>query len=365
MKIAILGTRGIPNNYGGFEQFAQYLSVGLAERNHSVTVYNASFHAYRDNNYRGVTIRKIYSPEPVIGASGNFIYDFLCLRDALKKDFDIIYELGYHSNAPSYYLLGQKSPVVITNMDGIEWRRAKWNGLTRILIRKLENIAVKKSDYLLSDNPAIRDYYLEKFGKDSFCIPYGAEIVNNFDENVLRVYNVKAFNYYLSIARLEPENNIEMILDGFIRSGISFPFIVVGNNDTGYGKFLREKYKQQNIRFVGGIYEKGILDNLRHFAGIYFHGHSVGGTNPSLLEAMASGVFIAAHDNSFNREVLGDDAVYFAESGGVCSILLEDSWADGVRTGNIQNNLYKIEQEYSWDKIISQYEELFFRLLRK
>ncbi len=121
MKVAILGTRGIPNSYGGFEQFAEYLSVGLVERGHSVTVYNTSFHEYPDTIYKGVSIRKIYSPEKRIGASANFIYDYLCLKDALQSDFDIIYELGYHSNAPSYCLLKKESPVVITNMDGLEW----------------------------------------------------------------------------------------------------------------------------------------------------------------------------------------------------------------------------------------------------
>lgn len=364
MKIAILGTRGIPNAYGGFEQFAEYLSVGLVARGHSVTVYNASFHEYARDTFKGVAIRKIFNPEKHVGASANFIYDFFCLRDALNNNFDIIYELGYHSNAPSYYLLGKNSPVVVTNMDGIEWKRAKWSAFTQKLIRKLENIAVKKSDYLLSDNPAIRNYYLENFGKDSFYIPYGAEIVNNFDESILSAYNVGVFGYYLTIARLERENNIEMILDGFIHSRSEYPFLVVGNCNNRYGKFLQNKYKRDNIRFLGGIYEKQILDNLRHFARIYFHGHSVGGTNPSLLEAMASGIFIAAHDNPFNREVLGDDADYFGESGRVCSII-QDQRSDNDRIQYVRNNIAKIERDYSWDSIVLQYENLFYSLLRE
>ena len=145
MKIAFLGTKGIPNNYGGFEQFAEYLSVRLVALGHQVTVYNPSFHAYQATEFKGVTIKKIYSPEKWIGGAANFIYDHLCLKDALRQGFDLIYEAGYHSVAFSYKLLSVrklKSPVLITNMDGLEWKRSKWNFWVRKLIRKLEAIAV-------------------------------------------------------------------------------------------------------------------------------------------------------------------------------------------------------------------------------
>ncbi len=364
MKISILGTRGIPNTYGGFEQFAEYLSIGLARRGHSVTVYNTSFHEYNSDDYEGVAIRKIYSPEERIGASGNFVYDFLSLKDALKKDFDIIYELGYHSNAPSYYLLNKKSPIVVTNMDGIEWKRSKWSYLTQTLIRKLEKIAVKKSDYLISDNPAIKNYYQQEFGKDSFYIPYGADLVHDFGEDILSGYNVFSGKYFLLIARLEPENNIETILDGFVSSGKEMPFLVVGNKDTKYGRFLQSKYEQQNIKFVGGIYDKRVLDNLRHYSLAYFHGHSVGGTNPSLLEAMAAKCFIVAHDNPFNQAVLGQDAFYFKKSAKVTDIICGLPEVAEKKVF-IENNIQKINKYYSWNKIISDYENLFEELLQK
>lgn len=364
MRIAILGTRGIPNTYGGFEQFAEYLSVGFVKLGHSVTVYNVSFHEYREDNYKGVKIRKVYSPEKIIGAAGNFIYDFLSLKDALKRDFDIIYELGYHSNAPSYYLLKKQSPVVVTNMDGIEWKRSKWNAFTQKLIRKLEYIAVKKSDYLISDNPAIHEYYIKQFNRDSYYIPYGAKMVDDFDEIVLKRYHVSPRSYFLIIARLEPENNIETILDGFVQSGSDYPFLVIGNKDSRYGKFLQNKYKQQNIRFLGGIYQKKELDDLRHFACRYFHGHSVGGTNPSLLEAMAAQAFIIAHDNPYNRVVLEEGALYFKDSSMVSEII-QSSLNPDIRNALIISNVEKIRRQYSWDKIISDYERLFQKLLKK
>lgn len=367
MKIAILGTRGIPNSYGGFEQFAEYLSAGLVERGHSVTVYNTSFHEYNKGEYKGVNIRKIYSPEKTIGASANFIYDYLCLKDALKQNFDIIYEAGYHSNAPSYYLLKPQSPIVITNMDGIEWKRSKWSGLTQKLIKWLEKIAVEKTDYMVSDNKGIQQYYKDQFNKESFFIPYGADLIENFDSLFLAAYNIQPNRYYLLIARIEPENNIEMILDGYTSSSSNFPFVVVGNHNNKYGRYLLEKYKNKNnnVIFAGGIYCKHTLDNLRHFSSIYFHGHSVGGTNPSLLEAMAAQTFVAAHDNIFNKSVLNANALYFTKSNEVTEIINAPNLPEKTRTLFIENNYQTIGQQYSWNNIISQYESLFERLIAK
>jgi len=128
LKIAILGTKGIPNEYGGFEQFAEFVSVLLAERGHDITVYNPSYHSFKADSYRGVKIIRMASPESSLGSFANFIYDFLCLKDALRKDFDIIYEAGYHSVALSYQFFNVKKiqhPIILTNMDGLEWARSK------------------------------------------------------------------------------------------------------------------------------------------------------------------------------------------------------------------------------------------------
>lgn len=366
MKIAILGTRGIPNSYGGFEQFAEYLSVGLVKLGHSVTVYNVHFHEYDQPEFRGVIIRKIYSPEKQIGAAANFVYDYLCMKDALKQDFDIIYEAGYHSNAPSYYLLKENSPIVITNMDGIEWKRSKWNYFTRQLIKKLEKIAVRKSDYLVSDNSAIQEYYKKEFNAESFCVAYGADIVEHFDEELLASYNVTANNYFLLIARLEPENNIEMILDGYVLSADVRLFLVIGNTDTKYGRFLQTKYRNTNIHFLGAVYKKEILDSLRYYCTLYFHGHSVGGTNPSLLEAMASQALIASHDNKFNKLVLNNNTLYFVKDKDVASIICNvNSLGDDKRQIFIENNKAQIINNYSWKSIIFQYDSLFREVLKK
>lgn len=223
MKIAFISTRGIPNNYGGFEQFAEYISVGLAKRGHEVVVYSPHFHPYKEDNYKGVRIKHIYSPETWMGSSvGSFFYDFASLRDALKKEkFDIIYEAGYTSIVPAYIWFNVKNikyPIFTTNMDGLEYKRTKFNKWVRKFIFWEERTTVKHSHYLIADNMGIHDYYKEKYGKESTFLAYGADIHDDYDESVLEEYGLKAHDYYLVIARLEPENNIEMAIEGYLKS---------------------------------------------------------------------------------------------------------------------------------------------------
>ena len=368
MKIAILGTRGIPNNYGGFEQFAEYLSVGLVEKGHEVTVYNPHFHRCPEDMFHGVAVRYIYNPELWMGASAHFIYDFLCLKDALKEGFDVILECGYHSNAPSYYLMrGRIKPLLVTNMDGLEWMRSKWNRPTRWLIRQLEKLAVNKSHLLVSDNKGIQNYYKNIFNKESAFIPYGAEPICEVDSAYLQSFSLKEQDYYLLIARLEPENNIVMAIEGYLHSKENGrrPLIVVGKTNTPHGKELVEKYgNERNVEFVGGIYDFKKLDSVRHFSKAYFHGHSVGGTNPSLLEAMAAGCFIFAHDNIFNRAVLKENAFYYPSADKVTEYLNRiDTIAEGSKIQYTARNIEVIRNEYSWESLIDKHEKYFYWLL--
>ena len=368
MKIALLGTKGIPNNYGGFEQFAEYLSVRLAARGHQVTVYNPSFHPYQEETFKGVRIKKIYSPEKWIGSAANFIYDHLSLNHALKQDFDIIYEAGYHSVAASYKLLNVRSykhPVILTNMDGLEWKRSKWNSWVRKLILKLESIAVRESPYLISDNPGIRQYYLDHFQRDSFFVPYGADPVYDFDRELLAKYNVAPDNYFMLIARMEPENNIELILESYVDARHPSPFLVIGGHQNEFGRSMYQKFFPR-VQFIGGVYDKKELDSLRHFSKAYFHGHSVGGTNPSLLEAMSCRSFILAHDNPFNKGVLGTEAIYFSDQKELTAYF--NSLEDLIFQNSLafkDGNFKKIIQYYDWEKITRQHEDLFGSLLSK
>lgn len=365
MKIAILGTRGIPNKYGGFEQFAEKVSVGLAQKGHQVSVYNPHFHEFQESEFQGVNIIHKYSPESKIGAAANFVYDYLCLKDALKRDFDIILECGYQSASFAYYLCSIKKSVLVTNMDGMEWKRAKWSGFVKKMTRRFEKWGALKSHALVSDNDGIKDYLLETYGKDSVMIPYGATIFESPNFSKLAAYGVEKHNYFLIIARLEPENNVEPALDGYAESGRKEPFLVVGNHNTAYGELLKEKYKDRpEIKFLNGIYDEEVINNLRYFSKLYFHGHSVGGTNPSLLEAMACSALIIAHDNAFNKSVLQENGLYFSSANAVKEHLDNMQAVERNRLSFANANKTRIREIYSWEIIVGQYETFFKKLLK-
>lgn len=372
MKIAFISTRGIPNNYGGFEQFAEYISVGLVKKGHKVTVYSPHFHPYKENYYKGVRIKHIYSPEMWMGSSvGSFFYDFVSLRDALKQEeFDIIYEAGYTSIIPAYIWFNVKNikyPIFTTNMDGLEYKRTKFNKWVQKFLFWEERTAVKHSHYLIADNMGIHDYYKEKYGKESKFLAYGADIHSDYDENFLNEFQLNSFGYYLLIARLEPENNIIMAIDGYLASkeNMHKPLVIVGRTDTPHGKELIAQYgSEKSIRFVGGIYDFKKLNSIRHFSYAYFHGHSVGGTNPSLLEAMASGCFILANDNIFNRAVLKENAFYYKTTQAVTDLLDGiDKIVSKCKDSYVSSNLYVIQEEYSWEKLVDEHEKYFKYLL--
>ena len=360
MKIAILGTRGIPNNHGGFEQFAEYLSQFLVTKGHQVYVYNSHTHPYQSKIWNGVHIIHKRDPENKTGTMGQFIYDFNCIRDCHKRNFDIILQLGYTSSSIWGWMLPKKATIV-TNMDGLEWKRSKYAKPVRKFLKVAEKLAVDTSDYLISDSIGIKNYIKERYNLDSEFIPYGANLFDRPEVSVLREYGIEEYQYNMLIARLEPENNIEVILEGVASSQDGKPFVVIGKHETKYGEYLKNKFKSvEKIRFLGGIYNQNHLENLRYFSNLYFHGHSVGGTNPSLLEAMASSSLIIAHDNIFNKSILGEDAIYFQNSKDIVPLfnLIRDKHIE-----KIKNNIEKIDKIYSWPLINAQYESFISECL--
>jgi glycosyltransferase involved in cell wall biosynthesis len=357
MNIAILGTRGIPNNYGGFEQFAEYISLGLVEKGHDVTVYNSHNHPYKKNEWNDVSIIHQYDPEYKLGTSGQFIYDLNCILDSRRRDFDLILQLGYTSNSIWGWLLPHRS-VIVTNMDGLEWKRSKYSKWARRFLVEAEKWAIKTSDYFISDSIGIKGYLKNKYNVESEYIAYGANLFETPDFNGIkdRFDFIDAYEYDMLIARMEPENNIEQILEAKKLSTKTTPLLVIGNTENKFGNYLKHKFfSDARIIFLGSIYDIELLDNLRYFSNMYFHGHSVGGTNPSLLEAMASQSLICAHKNPFNEAILEGDAFYFTSVKDLIPIIDEtDKMQYKVL---INNNLAKIEKLYNWPRIIDKYEK--------
>ncbi len=358
MKIAILGTRGIPNQYGGFEQWAEQLSVGLVERGCEVAVYSSHFHSYKKNNYKGVRIIRKWDPKK-IGLASQFIYDLLCVLHARKQSYNVILQLGYTTSSVWAWLLPRKAKIIY-NMDGMEWKREKYKGILSRFLKIAEKLAVKHSDAVIADSKPIKNYLDKTYNINSNFIAYPAEIFTQPDESVLANYNLKSDDYLLLIARFQPDNNFETIIKGVIKSKSPKKLIIIGDDNNRYAQYLKRTFKDNRISFLGKIYNKKVLNNLRYFSSLYFHGHSAGGTNPSLLEAMAASCIICAHDNEFNKSILGEDAFYFKKDNEITDILNSDYEKD-LKISWVNNNLNKLQDNYDLDKTVNAY----LRLIEK
>ena len=289
----------------------------MVKAGYEVFVYNSHLHPYKEKSWNGVNLVHCYDPEEKIGSTGQFIYDFNCILDSRKRSFDIILQLGYTSSSVWNWLFPKNVPIV-TNMDGLEWKRSKYSKPVQLFLKFAEKLAVFFSDQLIADSKGIQSYLKEKYNKDSVYIPYGANIFRTPSKTVLKEYNLIPYKYDMLIARLEPENSVEEILDGFTASNVNRDFLVVGNTKTSLGKKLIDKYQNSRIKFIGFVNGIEKLNSLRYYSNLYFHGHTVGGTNPSLLEAMASNALICAQNNFFNKAILAEDALYFSSTEEVC-----------------------------------------------
>lgn len=250
-------------------------------------------------------------------------------------------------------------------MDGLEWKRSKYNKYVQRFLKHAEKLAADHADEMVADSIGIQQYLKEQYRKPSTFIAYGADIFDTPDPSMLAAYNVQPYKYYMLMARMEPENNIEMIIKGHLLSGSTDPLLVVGKTDNAYGTYLEGTYGHHDvICFLGGVYDATMVNNLRYHAHIYFHGHTVGGTNPSLVEAMGSYTLIAANDNPFNKGVLGIDAFYFRTDNDVANIIKTARPKESYK-GWLDDNIEKIRTLYNWPKIVDDYEALFLKAVNK
>ena len=365
MKIAILGTRGIPNYHGGFEQFAEFFSIFLHNKGIDAYVYCSSIHPYKENTYKNVKRIVCHDYEDKIGTAGQFLYDLNCILDARKRNFDVILQLGYTSSSIWSFLF-PKTSIIVTNMDGLEWKRTKYNSMVQKFLMFAEKWAVNHSDYLISDSIGIQEYISKKYKKTSEFIAYGATLFDSPNLNKIQDIATIPYSYDLLIARMEPENNVETIIKGYLKKDAGRKLFLVGNyNGTKFGQYLHERYgSNESIVFLGSIYDMEILDNLRYYSNLYFHGHSVGGTNPSLLEAMACNCCIVAHDNVFNKSILNHDAFYFSDEQQLSEWLFLDKQQEDISL-KIENNRNKIHNQYDWEVINKKYLEFIEKCLKE
>ena len=367
MKIAILGSRGIPACYGGYETLVEELSLGLvAKRSAEVLVYcRSSYFNNRPDYYRGV--RLIYLPSIPLKAIESIFHSFLSSVHAIFQNVDIVFFVD-PANAPFFILLRLFGKKVVVHTDGLGWKRRKWGRLARSYYEFVELLCKWTANVLVTDNPAMTEYYKKKYNADSVYITYGASNDYGEDEAVYKELGITPKKYLLVVARLEPENNTRLIVDEYVRSVVEMPLVVVGDSPYSvvFMDELRGAAANGNVRFVGRINDQRKLSSIYKGAYLYIHGHEVGGTNPSLLRAMDKGAVPIVMDVAFNKLVIADCGYVFKkESGSLSSILIKlAAESDKIdRLGLIVKE--RADKYFRWDDVIRRYEDTFTLLGRR
>lgn len=356
-EIAILGTVGVPGSYGGFETLAENLiRHDQAEGGRRRLTVACSARAYPDRPARFLHARLRYLPLDANGVQ-SIVYDYLALLSAAWTGADRVLLLGVSGATflPLFRLISRAK--VVTNIDGIEWRRAKWNGLARRVLRLSEAAAVRFSDVVIADNEAIRRYVAETYGAEAQVIAYGGDHALTTPPGDIADLGLPD-RYALGLCRIEPENNVALLLEAF--AGMpDVPLVFVGNWDrSDYGRALRARFgAAPNIRLVDPVYAPDRLRAVRDRAWLYLHGHAAGGTNPALVEMMHFGIPIAAFDCGFNRFTTEERARYFADAAGLQAVVREAAAAGSGNAAGVE--LREIaRRRYTWTGVGQAYFDL-------
>ena len=350
-RVAIIGTQGVPANYGGFETLVENIIGDNCSGDVQYTVFCSSKDMpAKTGEYRGARLK--YVPLRANGVQ-SIPYDIVSMMRSMCG-YDTILILGVSGCVflPVFKLFCRKR--IIVNIDGLEYRRAKWKPWVKKFLKLSEKIAVRFANVIITDNKGIQDYVREEYGKETTLIAYGGnhaliDITEEREKEILQQHNLEKRGYCMSVCRIEPENNCHMTLEAFKNNKEKLVFI--GNwNRNGYSRKLKEEYSGiDNIMLLDSIYDLEILHSLRHNAKYYIHGHSAGGTNPSLVEAMFFGCPILSFDVVYNRETTKNKAHYYSSAEELTALI-----AQGVDNGK---ELKEVAcEEYTWAKIAKEYE---------
>ncbi|MBB5158571.1 glycosyltransferase involved in cell wall biosynthesis [Saccharopolyspora phatthalungensis] len=360
----MIGTRGVPARYGGFETCVEEVGRRLVERGHEVTVYcrGAGVRSARAESHCGM--RLVHLPALRRKTLETLSHTALSALHAVVRRPDVAVVFNA-ANAPLLPLLRLRGTPTITHVDGLEWKRAKWGPAGSAYYRRAEALAVRWSDALIADAWGIQDYYRDRFGTETEYIPYGAPILSEVGTDGITELGLRPRHYHLVVARFEPENHVHVAVDGYLRSNARHPLVVVGSApyaDEYTASIKRAAKRNPNVRLLGGVWDQKLLDQLYGNALTYIHGHSVGGTNPSLLRAMGAGAPTSAFDVRFNREVLGSFGRYFRDAADLAA-LCDAAEADPASTSLRGQEQVQSLDRYTWDGVAEKYEELAARVL--
>lgn len=362
LRIAMIGTRGVPARYGGFETCVEEVGKRLTKKGHSITVYcRKGYYSQRPRYYRGMSL--CFLPNISNKVLDTLSHTFLSVLHALFRRYDV-YMVFNAANSIALIPLRLFGKNIVINTDGLEWKRSKWGIVGRSFYKISEKLACILSNRLISDSKGIKEYYLSRHNTESSKIAYGADIQKCEKPDIILEMGLRPFEYFLQITRFEPENNPLLTIEAFKRSNTGKKLVLVGGNPyhTEYVKKINAaSYDHDDILLPGFIYDEAVLRELWCFCFAYIHGNEVGGTNPALLQTMACGCFTMSIDVPFNRDVLNGCGKFFQKN--VNSLEYEMKWAVTHKSELAPYKakaIDRISTEYSWDKMAELYEKLFY-----
>lgn len=356
MRIGIIGTVGIPANYGGFETLVEHLTRAQSEK-FDLTVYcSTKSYSKKRKRYNGAKLK--YLPLKANGMQ-SILYDGLSMFHAARYS-DLILILGVSGCIFLPVLKKFYKNKVIVNIDGLEWKRDKWGRIAKWFYELSEQIAVRNADVVIADNNEIKEYVKSRYKKNAILIAYGADHVQKqkISMATLEEFPFLIQKYAFKVCRIEPENNVHLILEVFANFQ-ELNLVIIGNwCNSRYGVHLKRKYSDiENILLLDPIYDQNKLDQIRGNCYVYLHGHSAGGTNPSLIEAMYLKLPIISYSAGYNKATTGDEAIFFSNKDELTKIIKN---LDNKKLSQVALSMLKIAKErYTWEKISNQYAELF------
>ena len=364
LSVSIIGTKGYPYVYGGYETLIKELSERLIKLNCEVTVYcHRGLFSERPKSVNGINL--VYIPGPESKALSQLVHSFLSMVHACFSKTDVILVVN-PANGPMGLISKLFRKPTAINMDGLEWLRPKWKGFPALYYRFAVRSALVFYDALINDAEAMRQIYLKKFKKDSTVIAYGGNLQFSSNPELIKTWDLLEREYYLIVGRLIPDNNADILIKGFLASKSKRKLVVVGDvfyKDT-YADSLKS-LKDDRLIFTGYVYDSQTLAELYHNCYAYLHGHEFGGTNPTMIKAMAYGTAIIALNTVFNKEMLSEDlhGLYFEKNKDSACQLIE--YAENNENKIIalrKTSQQGITRRYNWDYITQQYLNLFYKL---
>ncbi len=364
LKIAIIGDRGIPARYSGFSTLVEQLAVRLV-RDHDmeVSVYcRSSYYEEKPKYFEGV--RCYYFSSPGGKNFESIIHSNISICHALINSYDLVFIVD-PGNAPFAWPLNLRFLPTVFHTDGMGWKRRKWSPLQQKYYKWSEWVCARLATALVTDSRAMQEYYLSEYKAPSSFIPYSGEVGKAPSEDCLKLFGLEKKEYYLVVARVEPENNIDLIIKEYRTSGVDRPLLVVGGAryESEYSKLVMGQASEK-VRCAGPIFESETLNSLYQNCYAYLHGHEVGGTNPSLLRAMHWGAACIPIDVVFHREVMGEKGLFFDEVPGHLANILKELESDPGRVEQL-GRLAKERSEtlYRWDAVAAGYAEMFRKVV--